>query len=254
MSGAAPVVSVVMPVYNAERFLAKAVDSVLSQSFSQWELLMIDDASTDGSLRVAAEYAGKDPRIRVIRNESNYGVSETRNRGIREAKGQWIALLDSDDYWLPEKLDSQLALDDESGAEIIYCSYSIVDENDAPCCNDFIVPPETDFHEALVRSLISCSTALIQRNLLLVYPFSSAYSHEDLILWISLLKAGYQARGCREVLAAYRLSEQSRSGNKRKAAWGRWRIYRKYLKLPLIQSCALFAQYSFSALKKYVRI
>ena len=254
MSFDTPVISVVMPVYNAECFLAAAIESVLRQTFRNWELLLVDDASTDNSLRIACEYASKDTRIRVVHNDRNLGVSATRNRGILLARGQWIALLDSDDYWLPDKLNKQLGLADKSQADIIYCSYSIVDAAGNRCCADFLVPESTEYFESLTRSVISCSTAMIRRELLLAFPFPTDYSHEDLVLWLNLLQRGYIARGCQEVLAAYRLSDNTRSKNKMKAAHDRWIVYRRFLHLPIIRCCVLFAKYAIAAHRKYERI
>ena len=253
MNAIKPTVSVIMPVYNAERFLKQAVTSVQSQSVSDWELLLVEDASTDNSAAVAAQLAAEDHRIRLLHNERNLGVAETRNRGVREARGEWVALLDSDDLWQPDKLKKQLSLARETGADIVYCSYGLIDENGASCCDVFIVPEATDLNRMLERSVISCSTALIRRKCMLAHPFRNDFAHEDLVLWLDLLRAGYKARGCREVLAAYRLSQNSRSSNKWKAAVGRWHIYRKYIQLPFLRSCVLFLRYAVAATQKYKR-
>lgn len=253
MNTSNPTVSVIMPVYNAERFLRQAVLSVRNQGFSNWELLMVEDKSNDGSAALARALAAEDNRIRLLCNEHNLGVSETRNRGIREARGEWIALLDSDDLWMPDKLERQLELAYKTNADLIYCSYSLIDENGVSCCDDFIVPEETDLYRMLERSVISCSTAMIRRKIMLEHPFHNDFTHEDLVLWLDLLQTGCKARGCREVLAAYRLSENSRSRNKWKAAVGRWHIFRQHLKLPFLRSCTVFLRYALTATRKYKR-
>lgn len=248
-----PAVTVVMPIFNAVRFLEQAVASVQGQSFHDWELVLVDDASTDGSAMLAEGLASSDPRIRLLRNEKNLGVAETRNRGIWDARGTWVAMLDSDDYWEPSKLEKQMALAAASGAEMIYCSYRMIDESGEPFGNSFLVPETTDLEGMLVRSVISCSTAMIRRDVLLSHPFHGDYAHEDLVLWLELLHAGCRAAGCGEVLANYRVFDSSRSGNKLKAAAGRWSVYRSYLKLPLIRSATLFLRYAVCALQKYRR-
>lgn len=253
MNGVTPTVSVVVPVFNARRFLEQTVRSVREQSFADWELILADDASTDGSAALAEELAATDPRIRLLRNEKNLGVSETRNRGIRAARGEWVALLDSDDFWAPDKLEKQLARACESGAETIYCSYDMTDESGAPFGKSFIVPETTDLEGMLACSVVSCSTAMIRRELLLDHPFREGYAHEDLVLWLELLRAGCRAAGCREVLAYYRQTEGSRSGNKLKAAAGRWRVFRDYMHLPFFRSAALFLRYAAAAVRKYKR-
>ena len=253
MSGGTPAVSVVMPVYNAEKTLREAVSSVCAQTEQDWELLLVDDASTDGSASLAETLAGEDGRIRLLRNPRNLGVAETRNRGIAEARGEFVALLDSDDRWRPEKLRCQLALARESGADLLYCSYGLIDAEGKPCCADFLVPSVTDWEKMLVRSVISCSTAMIRRELLLQHPFQSIYAHEDYVLWLELLRDGCRAVGCPEVLADYRVSADSRSGNKLRSALGRWTVYRRYLHLPFFRSVSLLQRYAFAALHKYKR-
>jgi len=243
-----PEVSVVMPLYNAEAYVEQTVLSVIGQTFSDWELIIVDDHSPDGSLAIVEEICKTDDRIRILRNEKNLGVSETRNRGINESRGKYIALLDSDDLWYPEKLEKQVALATETGADIIYCSYAMLRGDEA---TDFIVPPETDFEKSLVRSVISCSTALLSKEGLGERRFSKEFVHEDLVLWLELLKDGKRARGCTEVLAAYRLIEGSRSFNKLKAAKNRWKVYRACLKLPFFKSVRYFFVYAVAALKKY---
>ena len=254
MSAAFPTVSVVMPVYNAAATLREAVDSVRAQTETDWELILIDDASEDESAALAEKLSSEDDRIRLLRNPQNLGVSETRNRGIREARGVFVALLDSDDRWRPEKLSKQLHLARESGADLIYCSYGMIDAEGKTCCADFLVPESTDWENILVRSVISCSTAMIRREFLRKHSFGSGFVHEDLVLWVDLLRAGCKAAGCPEVLADYRLSADSRSANKLHSALGRWKVYREHLHLPFFRSCALFLQYAAGALLKYKRV
>lgn len=246
-----PLVSVIMPAYNAARFLEEAVRSVMAQTVTDWELLILDDGSKDDTARLAAALAAEDARIRFLPNEKNMGVARTRNRGFDLCRGQYVALLDSDDVWLPEKLEKQLVLAKATGAEIIYCSYGIMDEHGDRLCNDFIVPPTVDFEEFLVKSVISCSTAVLSANIVKNYRFLTEFYHEDLALWLQLLQDGHQARGIEEVLAQYRVMEGSRASNKAKSALNRWRIYRRYLKLPLGKSIVSLVKYMLAGIKKY---
>ncbi len=249
----APRVSVVTPVYNSALYLAETLDSVLAQSMRDWEMLLVDDGSTDDSLAVAEAYASRDPRIRVLRSERNLGVARTRNRGVAESRGDYIALLDSDDLWMPDKLEKQLALADSSGADMVYCSYALIDEQGKRCCEDFLVPPKTDFNSMLVRSVISCSTVLIRADCMKAHPFQLNCKHEDLVLWLELLRDGCRAAGCAEVLAAYRLHRGSRSSNKFQSAYGRWRVFRDNMGMSFCRSLGCFAAYAASALRKYRR-
>jgi len=165
MPNSTPLVSVIMPAFNSEEYIREAVSSVQAQSISDWELIVIDDGSQDRTRQIVEELAQQDPRIRLVTNEQNMGAGGTRNRGLDMSCGDYVALLDSDDYWQSQMLEKMLACAQETKADIIYCSYEIVDENGKKLCNDFIVPDTTDYENMLIRSVISCSTALLDINL-----------------------------------------------------------------------------------------
>lgn len=246
-----PLISVIMPAYNAGRFIEEAIRSVMEQTYTNWELLVLDDGSRDDTLAIAQRLAAEDNRIRVLPNEQNMGVAKTRNRGFDLCRGDYAALLDSDDRWYPQKLEKQLALARQTDADVIYCSYGIVDELGQKKCDDFIVPQTTDFDTFLASSVISCSTALLSRKVIDRYRFAADFYHEDLALWLRLLQDGYTARGAVEVLADYRVMSGTRASNKLKSALNRWRIFRRQLHLPLGKSMAAIARYSLLGLKKY---
>lgn len=246
-----PLVSVIMPAYNAERFVEEAVCSVIGQTVLDWELLVLDDCSYDGTCAIVERLAGADNRIRLIRNQQNIGVAKTRNRGMDLCKGQYVAFLDSDDVWHPDKLERQIALMQETGADILYCSYGIMDENGEKRCDDFVVPKSTDFEASLIQSVISCSTALLSRKIVDIYRFDTIYYHEDLALWLRLLRDGYKACGVPEVLANYRVMAGTRAGNKLRVAAYRWEIYRRQLGFSVARSAKLLLQYGLLGLKKY---
>jgi len=246
-------VSIIMPAYNAEKWIEEAIRSVMAQTYQHWELLVIDDGSADDTRQIVHRLAAEDGRIHLIVNQENRGVAESRNRGFAGAKGSFIALLDSDDMWHPRKLERQLELAKQSGADIVYCSYGIVDERGRKVCRDFVVPERTDFDRTLVQSVISCSTALLSREIVQRYRFTSRYAHEDLVLWLQLLKDGYTARGVQEVLAWYRLSEDSRSRDKWKSAGNRWKVYRKCFDISVVKSGWLLLRYAIGGVRKYRR-
>ena len=152
-----PLITVVMPNYNGHRFVEQAIDSVLNQTYQNFELLVVDDCSKDDSLQLIQRKAQSDKRIRVIALEHNAGVANVRNRGIKEAKGKYIALLDNDDLWTKDKLERQLAIA-ERGADIVYCSYDFIDEQNKTIKKPFIVPQQTNFNKMLASSVISCSS------------------------------------------------------------------------------------------------
>lgn len=246
-----PTVSIVMPAYNAERFIEESIRSVIGQTYEDWELLVINDCSSDSTDTIIKKLATEDDRIKLIDNEKNLGVADTRNKGFDMCKGSYIALLDSDDVWFSDKLERQLILAKETGADIIYCSYKMIDEHGAAVCDDFIVSEIVDFESCLIKSEISCSTALLSKKIIDNYRFNKNYYHEDLVLWLQLLHDGYKARGISDVLVSYRLLDSGRSSKKLRSALNRWRIYRKYLKLSVFKSLKSIAKYAFLGVKKY---
>lgn len=249
-----PLVSVIMPAYNAEQFIEEAIDSVISQTVSDWELIVIDDGSKDRTRQIVSGYVKKDKRISLLVNEENMRVARTRNRGLDICCGEYVALLDSDDYYEPNMLQKMVARARETNADIVYCSYALVDEQGKKVCNDFIVPEQTDFEQSLVRSVITCSSVLITREIAKNNRFPTDIYHEDIALWFQLLRDGAVARGVPEVLAAYRQRAGSKTANKITSAIRRWGIYRKHLKLPVHQCVGYMVRYAYYGLIKFKRI
>lgn len=246
-----PLVSVVMPAYNCDRFIEAAITSVINQTYGNWELIIIDDGSSDSTCSVAESFSKEDKRISIVKNPNNMGVAKTRNRGLDLAKGDYVALLDSDDLWCSDKLEKQIALAKKANADIVYCSYAIIDECGNKRCDDFVVPETTDYNEMLVRTTVNCSTAVLSRKIVDNYRFCTDYYHEDFLLWLDILKDNKTAVGVVDVLAKYRVMQGSRSFNKFKSAMHRWKIYRDYLNIPFLRSVSLLAKYALLATKKY---
>lgn len=239
-------ISVVMPNYNGHRFVEQAIDSVLNQTYQNFELIVVDDCSNDDSLSLIEHKAQSDNRIRVIALEHNAGVANARNVGIKEAKGEYIALLDNDDLWTEDKLERQLALA-QKGADIVYGSYDFIDEENNSIKKPFIVPQETNFNKMLASSVISCSTSFIKTELMQAHPFNPDFYHEDL----ELLRVCPTAYGDQKVLMHYRQVTGSRSNKKGNAAKERWNTYRKALKLNTVTSAWAFVRYAVNGVMKY---
>lgn len=246
-----PLVSVIMPSYNAEKYIDEAIRSVIAQTYTNWELFVIDDGSTDRTARIAQSYAEKDSRVIFRQNSHNMGTANTRNIGIRLANGEWIATLDSDDIWHPEKLEIQLKKAQETGALFLYTSYSLFCDGFR---QEYTVPEKVDYSSLLTENVIGCSTVMMHKSILEDHLFPSEVYHEDYALWLDLLRAGYNAVGCTEVLTEWRIVKNSRSFNKRKSAKNRWIIYRKMEKLPLYKSMKVFAAYAYHGFKKHKRL
>lgn len=247
-----PKVSIIMPAYNAERFIESAICSVQRQTLSDWELIVLDDGSKDSTCSIVERLAEEDQRIVFVRNEANMGVAKTRNRGLDRCNGEYVALLDSDDVWHPEKLEEQLAALKRNNADMAYCSYAIVNATGEKVKRDYIVPEIIKLSDLIKENVIGCSTILMTRRIASEYRFETDFYHEDYVLWLQLLQDGYKAVGCTRVLVDWRYIENSRSFDKRKSAGNRWKIYRGYLQLSLWKSALAFIWYTVAGLKKYL--
>ncbi len=251
MDGEPPMVSVIMPAHQAQQYIEAAIRSVMAQTVTDWELLVIDDGSTDGTAAIVSRLAREDRRVRLLSNRENLGAAESRNRGIQYSRGSYLAFLDGDDLWEPRKLEIQLAALEISGAGLCCTSYGIIDGAGNPSKKDYLVPQRVTFSRLLRENIMGCSTVVLRRDALGAHRFPVGYLHEDYGLWLQLLKAGVTAVGCRQVLAQWRSRPGSRSGNKGKSAAGRWKIYRAHLRLPLYKAAFYFASYALLGLRKY---
>lgn len=248
-----PLVSVIVPAYNASAYIEETMRSVMAQTMTDWELIVIDDCSSDGTFGIAEIVSSTDSRIRVYRNEQNSGVSRTRNRGLDLARGMFIAFLDSDDIWYPEKLERQIGRLNQTGAQICCSSYEIIDASGTNTRADIIVPEQLDLNLLLKENVILCSSLLIRSEALRDTRFTTAFYHEDYAFELQLLRQGCRAVGCREPLVKWRYIANSRSFNKWNSAKNRWKIYRDYLHLPLGKSAYYFIHYTCAGLRKYLR-
>ena len=247
-----PLISIIMPAFNAERYIEAAIRSILAQSYITWELFVIDDGSTDATGDIATSFSQKDKRIRYIYSGENAGVAATRNKGLSLCCGEYVAFIDSDDIWLPNKLESQLHAANAYGADFIYTSYAIIDKHGKKCRKDYHAPNALRFEKLLRENVIGCSTVMVKAEVIRNYQFRSDYFHEDYLLWLEILRDGYYAVGCGEVLTHWRLSYHSRSADKVHSAYKRWLIYRRYLQIPFSKCIYYFLSYALNALRKYL--
>jgi teichuronic acid biosynthesis glycosyltransferase TuaG len=242
-------VSVIMPVYNAETWLRRAIDSVLAQSHIRLELIAVDDGSRDHSLDVLNGYAATDARVHVLRQPSNGGVAAARNAGIAAAHGDYIAFLDADDWWHPAKLERQLTSMRENGALISYAAYWRVAE-DGRVLSKVTPPPQVDWHDMLASNFIGTLTGMYARSL--GDAMFQRIGHEDYVFWLEQVRrAGKAVRvESPEPLGWYLVHERSLSANKLRAVSWQWDIYRNVVKLGMMQSMVCMARYAQHALIK----
>jgi len=242
-------VSIVTPAYNAHRFIGECIESVIAQSYQNWELIIIDDGSTDETVDIIQQYVNRDYRIILFSNEINIGASKSRNIAIKEAKGDYIAFLDSDDIWLPKKLEIQMELMDRESIAMCYSNYEIIDE-DGYVINQFKAPIKVNYQDMLRTSYIGTLTTIYSIKKLGKIYFKEV-GHEDYLLKLEILKKIDYAIGVDEPLAQYRIVKNSLSRNKIKSAIWQWKIYRDVEKISLFQSIKYFISYTYNGFKKY---
>lgn len=242
-------VSIIMPAYNAAGTIKESIQSVLSQTYKDWELLVIDDGSTDQTAEIVQEVADGDVRVKLMLNRVNMGVVASRNRGLAEASGDYIAFLDSDDLWKPKKLERQLGYMEEKKAVLSYGACEVTNGKVR------YVPETLEFRHALYGNVMPCLTVMIHKvkwqekypNCKIEFP---DIRHEDYALWLKMLQTGEVAYGIQEPLAIYREGGESLSGNKLRAAAWTYHIFRDYLRMGLLRSAGSFIGYVFHAVLK----
>lgn len=244
-------VSIITPTYNSERYIASAIRSVLNQTYTEWEMIIVDDGSTDRTLDIIQSFAIRDPRIRLIILPSNGGVSNARNTAIKHSRGRYVAFLDSDDIWLPNKLERQIRFMREKNVPFCYCQYRHFIGDLSNQGRLIRVPVAVDYRKLLKGNTIPCLTVVIDRKVIRDISMPRA-EHEDYIAWLSILKKGFKAYGLMEDLARYRLSNSSISANKFRSAVWTWRIYRNVEDLSRLRSIYYFCWYLFKAVVKHV--
>jgi len=242
-------ISIITPSYNSEQFIAKTIDSVINQSHQNWEMIIIDDLSTDNSCEIIENYKATDPRIKLIKSKINQGPAYSRNSGIELAKGRYIAFLDSDDLWKPEKLKHQLEAFKETGTAISFSAYEWINENGNPLNKTIFVKKNINYSDMLNYNHIGCLTAIYDTHQTGKVYFKKI-GHEDYIMWLSIIKLGHSATGINNVLAQYRIRTGSVSSNKLKMTKYQWHIYRKIENLGLIKSMYHFMKYTYNGVKK----
>ena len=242
-------VSIITASYNNALFIEETIESVLYQTYPYWEMIIIDDCSTDNSLDIIKKYAKDEPRIKLIVNNKNVGVSQSRNIAIKAAKGTYIAFLDSDDLWLPKKLSKQLGLMNKTHALMSYSSYKTINEN-SKITGYFLVKTKVSYKDLLKTSTIGTLTTIYNAKKLGKFYFDDR-GHEDYVMKLNILKRIGVAQGVREPLAHYRIVENSISRNKFQAASWQWKIYRESEKLPPLKSLYYFIHYTYNGFTKY---
>ena len=243
-------VSIITPSYNSSRFIEECIDSVLSQTHDNWELLIVDDCSSDNSCELIEKY--NDKRIALIELEKNVGAAEARNIAIRKAKGKYIAFLDADDLWMPTKLEKQIGFMLEKNIAFSFTSYESISEDGQQRYSIIKAYKKMTYYSYLKNTIIGCLTVIIDREKTGDFQMPNIRSSHDMALWLLLMKRGFDAFGLEENLGSYRVVSTSNTSNKLKAAFDVWEVYRKVERLGIFYSIWCFINYVFNAIKKRI--
>lgn len=236
-------ISIITPLYNCSVFLDKTIQSVLAQTFQDWEMIMVDDCSTDNSMAIAQQYAALEKRIKVVKLNENSGAAVARNTAIEISLGRYIAFLDSDDQWLPNKLEVQLQFMQKKDVAFTYAAYEKINA-EGESVGVVGVPEKVNYNDLLKVCSIGCLTAMYDTKKLGKVYMPLIRKRQDLGLWLRILKKESHAYGVQQVLGRYQLRSDSISANKRSAAQFTWRLYRDVEKLNLVVASYYFAHYA----------
>ena len=245
-------VSIIMPSYNASQFVTESINSVLLQTYLNRELLVVDDCSKDDSVRIVQKFVDIDQRVRLFPLEKNVGAAAARNVAIGQAKGQYIAFLDSDDVWNEDKLEKQLAFMKQNSYAFVFSDYYVMEEDGRKTGNIVRVPISLTYHQYLRNTIIGCLTVMIDRKQTGDFRMPLIKSSHDMALWLLIMKRGFKAYGLKEVLAGYRLVSTSNTAKKWKAAKDVWKVYRKIEGLSVLYAMYCFSGYVLHAVLKRV--
>ena len=248
------VVSIITPTYNASRFIQETIKSVQAQSYPYWEMIIVDDCSTDDTINKIKQEIKFDSRIHLLELAENSGPAQARNMAIKAAKGKYLAFLDSDDLWLPYKLERQLKFMKANNAAFTYSDYRIMDENGVQSEIVFRVPSKIVYKDLLKNTMIGTLTVMLDKEIVgnIQMPILRDCS-EDYGLWLSILSKGICAYGINEELAVYRKCKNSLSSNKFNSALKTWNTYRKVERINVPSALWYFGNYFVHAFKKHSR-
>jgi teichuronic acid biosynthesis glycosyltransferase TuaG len=242
-------ISIITPVYNSSAFIADTIQSVLNQTYQNWELLLVDDVSTDDSVAVVQSF--RDERIKLMRLEKNSGPAIARNTAIEAATGRFIAFLDSDDLWLPEKLEKQLQFMLTQNAAVTHTAYEVIDINGKRIGKIIRAPEVIGYRQLLNYNYIGCLTGMFDTEKTGKMLMPDIPKRQDYGLWLAILRQGFKAYYLDEVLAQYRTGRQSVSSNKFDTAKYNWQILRETEGLSFFKAAWHFAVYTLLGIKKY---
>ena len=245
-------VSIITPSFNSSKYIKETVDSVLRQTYENWELIIVDDGSKDSSANIIQDLTNTDTRIKGFYFDKNIGAAEARNVAIQQAKGKYIAFLDSNDLWELEKLEKQISFMQTEDIAFSFSTYQPMSEDGSKLYSIIHAPKIVTYSAYLKNTIIGCLTVVIDREKAGDFEMPNIRSSHDMALWLLIMKRGFDAYGLDENLARYRIVSSSNTSSKWRAAKDVWKIYREVEKLSFLYSSWCFLNYAFNALVKRI--
>lgn len=234
-------VTVITPAYNSEDYIAGTIESVISQTYTRWEMIVVDDASTDSTAEIVNSYSRKDKRIRYIALKKNSGPGKARNVAIELAEGRYIAFLDSDDRWLENKLERQLTFMKNQGITFSFTKYSYHNQEGQMLKEYNAGPLSCGYYRLLLHCCIGCSTVIIDTTEPGKKYMADIRRRQDWTLWLMYTRKGSKAYGISESLTEYTVRPDSISSSKLKLIKYHWKVYKKVLKYNGVYSFILLS-------------
>lgn len=248
MSG---LVSIITPTFNSAKFIAETIRSVQAQTYSHWEMLIVDDCSTDATPAIVAAIAKTDDRIRFFPQSTNGGPAKARNIGIEQAKGDFMTFLDADDLWFEDFIQNSIGTIERTGIPFVFSSYRRSNEALEFVHSDFIVPEKVTYTDILKSNSISCLTAFVAVKILGKKFMPPIRKRQDMGLWLQYLKEIPYAHGITAPKAIYRMRENSLSRNKKNLIKYQWQFYREVENLNVFASAYYMLHWMYRGFMKY---
>ena len=245
-------VSIITPSYNSENFIKECIESVIAQTYTNWEMLIVDDCSIDNSREKIKSNSGKNKKIKKIFLEKNVGAAEARNIAVRKAEGKYIAFLDADDLWESHKLEKQISFMETEDIAFSFSTYQPMSDDESRLYSIIHAPKIVTYSSYLKKTIIGCLTVIIDREKTGGFEMPNIRSSHDMALWLLIMRRGFAAYGLDENLARYRIVSTSNTANKWRAAKDVWMVYRQFEKLSFFYSIWCFSNYAFNAIIKRI--
>ena len=244
-------VSIVTPTFNSEKFIEATIASVQAQTHQNWEMIIIDDCSSDQTIKMIEKFINQDPRIQLISLQKNVGSGIARNKGIEKAKGKYLTFIDADDIWFPHFIATSIKFIKSNQVSFVFSSYKRSNENLDFIYSDFIVPTKVNYWDILKTNSISCLTAFLDMEKLGKKYMPSIKKRQDMGLWLQYLKEIPFAYGIKEPIAIYRIRENSLSRNKWELLKYQWDFYYNLENLGFFKTIYYLSYWAINGFLKY---